>query len=687
MANQEREKSQNCPVCLENLKQPRKLPTCKHVFCETCVSDSLAKLTPRSVENIENENESGFSCPVCRVVNQCPGNSEDLLTWISTLEIAEKAEVGLQVENMEVCMPCKKLNNTTRAVKYCMDCRESLCAGCFEETQKFRGLQEHTVVEINGDKGAHDNKHQRDMNQTLAEYLACTHHPDKNVTFICEDDGDLCCPTCILTNHRKCNKITMLQHLSKADSVKEVSKMGGSVKDLIDYCENIIEAIKETETENKTAAEKISQIMMDLRIKVNQLFDVLEESISQECKAVVKKYSISNETVIQEIQDVLSKLKFSSALLEEVSKSKQCQDNLVNVLLKRLQSRFGEFEIKVIEIAHGLKKFGFELQIESLLKDLVELDINDTARLASVKGNENKLTVPKYGGRKTLQYDLSKIGTFSIKNTNCLGSYPTYCDLTYTPENRLLLADSHRGYACLVSDTYRHLASCKFTTFSTGEGEYSTKIPFGVTYLQNGVMVVSEPKRKKLFVVKVAEKLEILAELESPHKAKAVRALNNGDLAVSWTEPVAFGIVSLSFCQLEEKSYFDRDKAGRVMKSFDYMAVDQKKSHVIQPCTVDKAVFCFDFQGNPIFEYRHDDLQQPTGVGIDASGNVYVCDLEKSSIHIMSSTGIPVRVYREGCPTRPLALGFDMDRTTFTVTHDAIYAKKRHEIHVFRLSE
>ena len=674
----DRKESQNCPVCLEHFKQPRKLPTCKHIFCETCISDTVSKLKTR---DDESGDESGFPCPLCRVVNHCPGNTEELLTWVRTLEMAEQTEV--KVENMEVCMPCMKLNNTTQAVKYCIDCRESLCAQCFEETQKFRGFQGHIVVEINGDNGAHGNKNKRDMNEALAEYMKCTHHPDKNVTFICEDHDELCCPNCILTNHRKCSKVTVLQDIQVEDSEKEFSKIEGSLKDLSNFCQSIVEAIKENEAENKASVENVRQTITDMRTKVNQLFDVMEETISQECKATMKKISISNEEVVQELQDIIGKLKFSSDLLREI----RDQDSLQNVLVKRLQRRLIEFETKIFEIIRGLKQFGFELKIESLLKDLVEVDVNQTTRLVSVNETGNKLIIPKFGGviLKKLEYDITKIGTFSIKST---GSYPTYCDLAYTPENRLIIVESNYGFAYLTSVEYRASASCKFWTFNTGKEEDGTKNPFGVTALQNGIIIVSQPKRNKLFAVNVDEKLEILAEINAPHKAKAVRALNNGDLAVSWTEPIAFGIVSVNFFKLEEKTYFDHDNAGRVMKSFDYMAVDQATSHVIQPCIVDKAVFCFDFHGNPLFEYRHDDLQQPKGAGIDASGNIYVCDIGNASIHIMSSTGIPVRVHRDGCPERPLGLSFNKDKTTFAVTRGStIYNDtKKREIHVFQLS-
>ena len=676
---QDRKELQNCPVCLELFKQPRKLPICKHVFCESCIIDTIGKLRTRGDEDgNENENESGFPCPLCRVVNQFPGKTEDLQTWVSTLEMDEQTS-DVKIENMEDCMPCKKLNKSTRAVKYCLDCRESLCAQCFEETQKFKVFLGHIVVEINDNRDTSDNPLISDLNEVLLEHLACTQHPDKNVAFICEDEDELCCQNCILTKHRKCSKVIALQDISKEDSEKEIRKLTGSLNDLTHCCQGIIEAIKVNETESKTSAELIRQTITYMRTKVNQLFDVLKESVSQECKANMKKASISNEPVLQEVEDIIGKLKISSALLE----NRQFEGSLQYALFRRLQRRFYDIETKTVQLVLGLKKFGFELKVEEPLKDFLEVDINQTEKLASVRETEDKLTVQNPIGCKQLEYDIAKIGTFDVRTEN----YPIYSDLVYDNANRIILTDYMHGYGCLINDAFRRCSLCKFTTFNTEGGEDSDKDPSSVTIVQNGILIVSQPKRTKLFAVKVVDKLEILLELESPYKAKAVRALSNGDLAVSWLEPVAFGIVSISFYKLEEKTYFDRDASGRVFKTFDYMAVDQKTSHIIQPCIVDKAVYCFDIHGNPIFEYQHDELEQPSGVGIDARGNVYVCDTARGNIHIMSSTGIPIRVFRERLPEKPLAICFNNDKSRFAVTcsFGCSSIRKRCELHIFQL--
>ena len=100
------------------------------------------------------------------------------------------------------------------------------------------------------------------------------------------------------------------------------------------------------------------------------------------------------------------------------------------------------------------------------------------------------------------------------------------------------------------------------------------------------------------------------------------------------------------------------------------MAIDENRSHVIQPCTTDEAVFCFDFNGNPKFKYKGKDNFYPRGVAVDGYGSIFVCDYNNDAIHVISPTGNALRVIQksEGCPTLPLAIGFKKNGEEFAVT-------------------
>ena len=684
----------NCPVCLEHFRQLRKLPTCKHVFCESCITDTIGKLKTRGDEGVnENtENESGFPCPLCRVVNNFPRNTEDLSTWVSTLEMAEEEqkEVEMKVENMEDCMPCKKQNKSTQAVKYCIDCRESLCAQCFEETQKFTIFEGHTALEIK-DTGGKNNVW--NLKQTLARCLACKNHPDKNVTLVCQIHDELCCQTCLVSNHRECDKVTELQqHIVEADVQTDSNRFKEPIKESVNQfitrCQNVMKNIKENTAKNKLAVDGIDQNLRDMRTKANQLFDMLEEKLSQDSKAHFKEQTLSNDAVFHEMEEMIGKLKLSCSLLDSVTVKED--QTLEYVVHRRILDLLSQSETQLFETLYNTKIYGFELELNNSLSDFLDVDLNESSKLATLKHTEIKIDLAKHISRYR---KITKTGTYNIQAKGFPGIYPTYSGVAYTDSDKVLLADSNYGMICLLSDTYTHLASCNGTAYTFQKAEKdSAKKAFSVSLLDNDIVVTSVPEKKTMFVIEANQNLKIQTEIDLPHSAKALVGLSNGDIAVSWTDPVAFGVLSLRLFHAEEKSYFNHDKSGRVLKSFDYMAVDRKSLHVIQPCSVDKAVFCFDLQMNPIFEYRHNELEHPAGVGIDADGLIYVCDTANGCIHIISPNGYPVSIYKEDCPERPLAVAFDKAGTTFAITRghkdfSEYYDKKRSEVCVYRLSD
>lgn len=209
-------------------------------------------------------------------------------------------------------------------------------------------------------------------------------------------------------------------------------------------------------------------------------------------------------------------------------------------------------------------------------------------------------------------------------------------------------------------------------TYNTKQKDEIRK-PYCAAYVKDDIVVVSVPAQKKLCFLDVNQSLTFIGELHTTYAPKALCGLKNGDIAVSWNGPVAFGILSAgSYCR-EMKVYFDRDKSGRYLKTFDHMAIDEKRSHVIQPCTTDKAVYCFDFTGNPKFNYKHPELQQPTEVGIDADGNVYIYDMMRNCIHAISDTGLPLRLFKDGFPETTRALSFNDNGTSFVIIHQSAF--------------
>ncbi|XP_033746036.1 uncharacterized protein LOC117331433 [Pecten maximus] len=64
-----------CPICTEELKEPKSLPCC-HGFCKECLHSYILSKTP-----VHEKRLSGFKCPVCRTFTAAPNQKSPLHQW------------------------------------------------------------------------------------------------------------------------------------------------------------------------------------------------------------------------------------------------------------------------------------------------------------------------------------------------------------------------------------------------------------------------------------------------------------------------------------------------------------------------------------------------------------------------------------------------------------------------------
>ena len=235
-----------------------------------------------------------------------------------------------------------------------------------------------------------------------------------------------------------------------------------------------------------------------------------------------------------------------------------------------------------------------------------------------------------------MNYNLTKAAEIFVKENYQAKDSPTYSSLAFLPNNNILLVDTYNeaGHCLLATKEGKVVSSCDFHSC----GATSNKKPYCATVFKTGVVAVSLPDLKKIAFISSDDKLKTTRNIDTNYKPQGLVGLRHGDLAVAWSDPVAFGIITVDEVPVE-KVYFCQDKTGRQLKNFEYMAVDERRSHVIQPCTLDIAVYCFDLEGNPKFQYTNTELKFPRGVALDKDGNIYVCDYSVQAIHVISATG------------------------------------------------
>ena len=644
-----------CPICLEQYVDARKLPVCSHTFCKTCVISYVSKLE----ENTELS-ENGFSCPFCRTLNPAPKSREVIGTeWVESLDFAIKTDNTDNEQRINYeCDSCKVFGISTKASKLCIDCFQLFCVPCSVGRHSDTLYKNHKVKQLDDEREGLI----KDLRK-LSEYSRCKEHSDINLSFFCKDDKVACCSKCAILYHRQCDNVMDIEEShSEQEAKTEIENMKSSIDKATAFAKEVVEIKKTALSKTKQQIDNIKDTLLDVRRKINQTLDLLEESVIEQTKAILKKQSIKEDDETSTLKKHIADLKNYSTLLETAI---ECgSTSHFHGICQNVKEQIRILEISILDICETSTNATVEMELKAPLQSLLDPEPFEAEKIVTIIDTEPQIQLPAYEGNNLMRnHTVVKVCEKTLQE-NYKEKTPTFSDIVFLSNNWSVLVDSWSGFCCLANEDHKIISSCDLRV------KNDISVPYFCTRLSSGKVAVSVPGRRKIIVLKASCKLSIAYEMTTKYTPQAIFGLKNGDIAVAWKDPVAFGIISNTE-KPTEKIYFSADKAGRELKSFEYLGVDEVRKQVIQPCITDKAVYCFDIEGHPKFKCTNANMGTPKGVALDNDGNIYVCSYvyNASAIHVISPTGKCIRTVKEGCPTWPLAISFKRNGIEFAVTN------------------
>ena len=657
-----------CSLCLEQFVHPRKLPGCGHCFCEAC----LITYTTKSNDSKELKNK--VKCPLCTKYNTIP-EEIGIKEWVMMLETDCVKGQRNGRRDQDKCASCKSLGRDSKPTVFCLDCIKSLCHGCSDIRHTYEPIQHHKCIDI---EKTFKNGDEAETISMLSEYLdlSCDFHPNEAINYCCNLDNKVfCCAACRLTDHKKCNSVFTINKLIEAEGVKKKKKhMTELISQLSKYVKTVVSKIESCATDYKKQIEEIARKFKEIRAKINQIMDSLEEALNDQAKAMAKQHVLMTTEVIDGLKEMTGNLRVYENLTETIE---TCGSQIHQyIVTSKIIGKIRDQESAILDTTSAFRFTELSLKPQNTLLEILQIGLNDTHKLAYVEEQAVNNRLPIYEGASWLEYDkITKTCNKEVQENYKGQSSPTYSSLIYLPNDDFVLIDTcnDEGHCILAKGDGTVVVSRDFkycADTSTGSCR-----PYCATVIKNGEIAVSIPEKKKICIISADKQLKSTFTVSTKYKPKAIHGLRTGDIAVAFDDPVAFGIIS--FDDIPEPTekihvYFSHDKEGRELKNFNYMTVDENRSHVIQPCTTDRAVYCFDFNGNPKFKYKGKDNFNPRGVAVDGYGSIFACDHNNDAIHVISPTGNAVRVIQESedCPERPLAIGFKKNGEEFAVTQE-----------------
>ncbi|KAK7099064.1 hypothetical protein V1264_003257 [Littorina saxatilis] len=246
MAEAKTDQSFSCPVCHEDLKEPKILP-CTHLVCRECLLSMLKK--KRGIRK--------FDCPECQspLFKTDPQDFDLFVDELPTDHVTGvKVECQKALTGSSVCTIC----DNSEAESFCFECNTNLCSTCTQFHSKMPSSSDHTVEKLSS----------LTAEQLAAKmYFPCSSHQKKLAELYCSDHQELVCYQCGSLSHKKCDDIEEITSAaeSKKQELQEQKKRLTDKEALlsvqIEDCDN---QVTEAEAEFAEMRDRVITVFSDL---------------------------------------------------------------------------------------------------------------------------------------------------------------------------------------------------------------------------------------------------------------------------------------------------------------------------------------------------------------------------------------------------------------------------------------
>ena len=276
----------NCAICLESYKSPRSL-ACLHTFCEGCIQSHITQTTG-----------NGIYCPLCRGETMSPCPTKPRTEWARWLPMNSSVKT-MKAERQPDCNICEGFGKTTPAKYFCKECRQNQCDQCKAFHSMMATTKGHTVVNI-GDLSLEVTRM-----TNLGSIELCPEHDDKRVGFYCEDDNVLCCISCALSKHRRCENVIEVAKLGQQmRDGNTPTQLDTQMEELETTLWKIGTIVAENASDLETEAEDIPRKMAKIRNQVIAIMNKRVASVTSKCGQLKNECTKEMDNTITSIHSI-----------------------------------------------------------------------------------------------------------------------------------------------------------------------------------------------------------------------------------------------------------------------------------------------------------------------------------------------------------------------------------------------
>ncbi|XP_021354998.1 transcription intermediary factor 1-beta-like [Mizuhopecten yessoensis] len=609
-----------CPICLEQLRQPKSLP-CRHSLCEECLSSYIV-----SEMSGTSDTATSFICPVCRTLTRPVDKTEDKEKWARQFPTDNVTIEMIQLRNRTAepryCAPCQRRKGTMVPAQFWCKTNESLfCESCKVDLHDNIHVG-CDIVDIKASKNWQLRKNTSDKR--------CDKHKDE-IAYYCEDHKSLGCSKCITVGHRKCDNVSTTEdYCEKLNSSSQLEERKKFLQQGADDMESIIKDFYLRQQNIADDKDAVLKSIDDLQERMDKRIREMKKEITDD---VITAYKQERENLKVSTQKC-ERLKVAiQNTLESSSIALQRNDHMDTI---RLYQK-GQTEL---EACKDLVK---EMQMSNStvsIKHEIDSDVT-SLNFGKVVVRKQRRDLP---GVPTLVKPLSKCEVKEIRKVtikcpsdqgDCLAR-----GVVYLPDGRIVVGDRNNKKFKLINDAGDVVDELKL------DGDL-----WDLCMVDNTTVAAAIPSPGGIRVVTVTPSKLTLSSVINTNKQCYGITYRDGEFIVSTGSEVCSvkkdGTTKTLYrytgdvCALshdpKDGQLFIAHRTNRTGRTaIGRLSTDNKYTDVLNVGVV---------------KYAY-------GVDVDMEGNVYVCGYGSNNVVQMSGDGTNVRELLTAADgiTQPLAI-------------------------------
>ncbi|KAL3892077.1 hypothetical protein ACJMK2_004314 [Sinanodonta woodiana] len=661
-----------CPICLDRFKAPKVLP-CGHTYCAKCLQSHISNnVTNRSTP------QACFPCPVCRADTPLPDPNMSIDQWAESLPVniivSSLMDVSARKQEVYQCKPCTNQGKKSLATYFCKDCARSMCISCKQCHDEFPSLSRHNVVNVS------DNADYCFVTADISTLQACQKHYSKRIKYFCEDHNTLCCNSCVILEHRKCERVCTIEDMLKLfDIDKKSQEIEVNMAKFKDHLNQIIRKVKSNsdtiQMDKDDILGHIHSVKAEVIAKLQKLEDKVIESLesahkSEKCN--FQNHEIKGRRLKTAIDNDRTQLDIVMTHGSEVQKI---------IMLHNLNQNEPKYVRAISEYQNEIKDVNIRFVVDEHLSTFINT-INEMGKICLIGKHEDfssaclkavdttfqqvSTSIPITGHlkeRKAVKVSEFKVNTSSDINV---------CHISHVllfKDSRKLLVDYSNYKIKLSGQNHKCQESMKFQ-----------ERPWSACSLSDTEVAVTIPVQKTIQIIQIKDKMVKKLEITTRFECWGVAAVKD-QLVITTRGHI---VIILDMHGKETRTvHTDMYRSEKHLVP-NFIKVDTTNSVIyISDETAHKLV-AYSMTWDVLFTYTNQNLTNSTGIDIDREGNIYLCGYNSQCVQQISAEGkiIKVLISKKEENKKPLDIIFYRDMDSFIVTYGKCDIAEVYELRV-----